>query len=211
MKIELDSQSFGFKENENTTIEITINDIQKAPGIDSDIFTAFSVNDKYLANFNDVNGDAQINAILGQFIYPACSTNLARNGNLENVFSNINSGVNTWSGFNHDYSRDLTTSGQLTDWYRVSDKTTTDKSSFTYTLTNDDINDKSYLEFTSGNVNYKCDYNEAFDFDSDIYFYFQNDCRVASANEKSWIPSINITLNPILPTTRPTQSPTGTI
>ena len=209
MKIELQSQSFGFKANENTTIQISINDI-RLNGI-LDIWTAFSVNDKYLANFNNVDGSAHVFGLRGQHIYPVCSTNLARNDNLENVFSNINSNINAWSGSNHEIPMDLTTSGQLTDWYRVSNKTATDQSSFTYTVTNDGINNKSYFEFTSGNVNYKCDYNESFDFDSDIHFYLQNDCRLPGDNEKSWIHSINITLNPIMPTTPPTQSPTGTI
>ena len=206
LKIELQSNSFGFKKNGNTTIEITINDITRNDQLD--IFSAFSVNDKYFANLNNADGEVNIFSDIGQFIYPVCSTKLARNDNLENVFSNINSNVNSWSGWQHEYPISLTTSGNLNDWYRISTETETDESSFTYKVTNDGINNQSHFEFTSGNVNYRCDYNDSFNFDSDIYFYLQNDCRFGN-NERSWIRSINITSRTILvPTTEPSISPT---
>ena len=193
LKIELRSSSFGFKANDITTIEIAVNDIQKDG--DLDIVTAFSVNDKYFANINSADGFFSIeNGSNGQYIFPVRSSNLARNNDLEHVFSNVNSDVNTWrTQGNNDYSKSLTTSGILHDWTRISSHTGTDRSSFIYKVTNDGINNKTYFEFTSGNVNYKCDYNESFDTDSDIYFYIQNDCKNSNHNEKSWITSINIT------------------
>ena len=196
LKIELLSHSFGFRANANTTIEITINDMRWNTQFDP--LTAFSVNDKYFANFNNADNGVQIVAginNIGQFIYPICSSNLARNGDLENAFSSINSNANSWTGnFNNEYLTALTTSNKtdLNDWYRISNETGTDQSSFIYKITNDGINNKTYFEFASGNLNYKCDYNESFDFDSNIYFYLQNDCRRSIENERSWIPNINI-------------------
>ena len=183
LKIELKSDLYGFRNNNNSIIEITINDV--ITDGQSHLFSAFAVNEKYFANFNNI--DAEYGASLpngvGQYIYPQCSFNLAKNNDLETAFSNINQVKDL-------YEEALTTSGDISDLYKVSNNTKTEGSSLTYKIRNDARDDKVYFEFNSGTVNYQCIYNDSFDLYSDLYFYIQNDCD--GAMQELWIQSFDI-------------------
>ena len=87
--IELKSSFYGFRENKNTTIEITINDMTRNGELD--LFTAFSVNDKYFANLNNADKHVRVepSRAFGQFIYPSnLSTIIRPKSNQYNLSSN---------------------------------------------------------------------------------------------------------------------------
>ena len=188
LQIELKSDLYGFKKNNDSIVEIRVNDVER--DVELDLLTAFSVNDKYFANFNNIDlgygwgfPDGS-----GQYIYPKCSSNLATNNDLEHVFSNIDNVTTITRLLLYEHA--LIASGNVTDLYKVSNSKNTNGSSVRYKIRNDGINDKVYFEFNSGGVNYQCMYNDSFDADHDLYFYIQNDCD--SQREESWVHSFDI-------------------
>ena len=187
LKIELKSDLYGFRNNKNSIIEITINDVTRDRNVEADLFTAFAVNEKYFANFNNIDDKYGYSLPdgAGQYIYPQCLLNLAKNSDLETVFSGLS------GRYSYEYERGLITTGTISDLYQVSNNTNTDGSSLTYKIINDAINDQVYFEFNSGTVNYQCIYNDSFDLYSDLYFYIQNDCD--GVMEELWIHSFDIT------------------
>ena len=174
MKVKLEGSVYGFRENTNTTIEITIKDLDGNDELD--LFTAFAVNDKYFAHATKFDDHFAIAGTSGQFVYPYRGSNLAQDADLENAFLNANT---------HNADVALTTTGNKNDWDRVVTNTdTTDRSLLIYTITNDAPNNSTSFNFRSGTSDYTSTYSNAFDFDSNIYFYIQLDCRY-SVNENA--------------------------
>ena len=102
LNIELKADLYGFRENMNSTIVININNVvAPAPNDQLDLITAFSVNDKYFANFNNIDenygGNFELEPLCaptpspsnGQYIYPECLGTLSQKSNLESVFSTV--------------------------------------------------------------------------------------------------------------------------
>ena len=161
LDIKLDGEKYGFINTSDSQVEILM-DIYRGTN-ELDIFTAFSVNDRYFANINDIDGGSAFSGYVNkQGIYPSCGSSLTYQTNLFTVFETYS--IPT-------YALTLGTG----NWSVAYNKTNGADGLHIFSITNDAMNNKAYFQFNSPTIEYSCMFNDSFDLYSDIHFYFRND------------------------------------